>query len=124
MKPNFIRNMLYHLLLEEFVNHPLAARGLRILRVFYQHPKWFINLYSAARTCTAFLRHFLQKLKHAQACFTCHNFKLKVPKITYLETERLCWPLLCVKPLVKSYYGQINACCFFGPHLRAIAICI
>ena len=26
-----------------------AARGLRMLRVFYQHPKWFISLYNIAR---------------------------------------------------------------------------
>ena len=25
---------------EEFVNHEPQASGLRILRVFYQHPKW------------------------------------------------------------------------------------
>ena len=30
--------------LEEFVNHSPAARGLRILLVFYQHPAWFISL--------------------------------------------------------------------------------
>ena len=29
---------------EEFVNHSPAARGLPILLVFYQHPKWFISL--------------------------------------------------------------------------------
>ena len=29
---------------EEFVNHSPAARGLRILRVFYQQPAWFISL--------------------------------------------------------------------------------
>ena len=29
---------------EEFVNHEPQASGLRILRVFYQHPKWFISL--------------------------------------------------------------------------------
>ena len=28
---------------EEFVNHEPQASGLRILRVFYQHPKWFIS---------------------------------------------------------------------------------
>ena len=27
------------------VNHSPAARGLRIVRVFHQHPKWFISLY-------------------------------------------------------------------------------
>ena len=26
---------------EEFVNHEPQASDLRILRVFYQHPKWF-----------------------------------------------------------------------------------
>ena len=31
--------------LEEFVNHSPAARDLRILLVFYQHPTWFISLY-------------------------------------------------------------------------------
>ena len=30
--------------LEEFVNHSPAARGLKILLVFYQHPAWFISL--------------------------------------------------------------------------------
>ena len=30
--------------LEEFVNHSPAARGLRILVMFYQHPAWFISL--------------------------------------------------------------------------------
>ena len=29
---------------EEFVNYEPQASGLRILRVFYQHPKWFISL--------------------------------------------------------------------------------
>ena len=29
---------------EEFVNHERQASGLRILRVLYQHPKWFISL--------------------------------------------------------------------------------
>ena len=30
--------------LEEFVNQSPAARGLRIVIVFYQHLKWFISL--------------------------------------------------------------------------------
>ena len=30
--------------LEEFVNNEPQASGLQILRVFYQHPKWFISL--------------------------------------------------------------------------------
>ena len=29
---------------EEFVNHEPQASGLRILRVFYQHPKWLFSL--------------------------------------------------------------------------------
>ena len=29
---------------EEFVNDEPQVSGLRILRVFYQHPKWFISL--------------------------------------------------------------------------------
>ena len=29
----------------EFVHHEPQASGLRILRVFYQHLKWFISLY-------------------------------------------------------------------------------
>ena len=30
--------------MEEFVNHESRASGLRILGVFYQHPKLFISL--------------------------------------------------------------------------------
>ena len=30
--------------LEEFVNHEPQASDLRILRVFFQHPAWFISL--------------------------------------------------------------------------------
>ena len=30
--------------LEEFINHAPAARDVRILLLFYQHPAWFISL--------------------------------------------------------------------------------
>ena len=45
----------YYIILEEFVNHSPAVRGLRILLVFYQHPAWFINL-QPIETCGVLLK--------------------------------------------------------------------
>ena len=40
----------------EFVNQEPQASGLRILRVFFQHPKWFISL-QTIETCGLLLLH-------------------------------------------------------------------
>ena len=46
---------MYSYTLEEFVNHSLEARDLRILRPFYRHPVWLISL-ETIKTCGLLLK--------------------------------------------------------------------
>ena len=55
---------------EEFVNHELQSSGVQMLRVFYQHPRWFISLQPIETCDLLLLYNVIQK--------TC-NFSVGLP---------------------------------------------
>ena len=57
-----------------------AARGLRILLVFYQHPAWFISL-QPIETCGLLLKHIWRSIHARKQCernIISRNFFLKL----------------------------------------------